>query len=612
MSKVLLKTSLSAPLLPTLLLPTLAMANTPTVMLDPEVISVSRSPESIRHVPARVTLIDEQTLNQNPTLNLDNVLKEDASINVVTSGGLGQTSSVFLRGTNSNHTLFLRDGIRLNNASSGAASPNFLDTNDISRVEVLKGPSSVLYGTDAIGGVVQLISKKPTHTGVSVMGVYGDNNTYKTSASGHFVADNGFYAKLSGQILGSDGTPVKDTPNAPNASYDQKGGSAKVGYDHERFAVFAEYAHNQGTNQYDNFGTPTAQDFTNKIAHLNGRFHLNNDMSIDARLSQLTDNTTQKDPNYLGHYDFANTKTKEADIHATWRFTPRQHVLIGTTHRRMEGDVLSYGTPYEAGVDSQGYYIQHQFHHAKFNTQTGIRLEDNDKYGTHTIGQGAIRYHLTPETSFYGNVGTAFRSPSLNELYGYGGNTELKPEESLSYEVGVNHDFNTGLTLGVSVYHTRIKHLIHTVDVGGFVFQNQNIEKATISGGELSLKWQKEDFFVETSYHYTKTKNKNTQEELSRRPRHRGVMSVGLDKDKYGISTSLSANSRYDNTAFDVVQIAGRATVDVHGYWHMSPHAKLFANIHNVGDVKYPTAFGSGSYYIDGGRWANVGVTFSY
>ena len=134
---------------------------TATTKLDTIVVTATRSEENIKDVPARITVIEPKIVEQSPIASFPDLLKHDAAINMVQNGGMGQLADIYLRGTESDHTLILRDGVRLNNASSGTASLAFIDTTDIKQIEVLKGPASVLYGTDAIGGVVQLVSKKP-------------------------------------------------------------------------------------------------------------------------------------------------------------------------------------------------------------------------------------------------------------------------------------------------------------------------------------------------------------------------------------------------------------------------------------------------------------------
>lgn len=221
--------------------------------LDTIVVTATRSAENIENVPARISIIEPVILEQSPLKALPDLLKTDPSINVVQSGGYGQQTSIFLRGTNSNQVLVLRDGVRLNTATTGAASIPFLDTTDLKQIEVLKGPASVLYGTDAIGGVVQFVTKTPEKTSAFVTGEIGENQTYK-SIIGADLAENGVYAQIRGQVLETDGTPVFNINDNRDYSYDQKGYSAKFGIEKERYATSLDYSQNSGNVQYSNWG----------------------------------------------------------------------------------------------------------------------------------------------------------------------------------------------------------------------------------------------------------------------------------------------------------------------------------------------------------------------
>lgn len=594
---------------------------TNATQLDPIVITATRSEEKIKNVPARISIIEPQILEQSPIAELPHLLMSDASIDMMQYGGYGQAASIFTRGTNSTHTLVLRDGVRLNTGSAGSASLAFIDTTDIKQIEVLKGPASVLYGTDAIGGVVQLISKTPEKTGAFITGEIGEQNTYK-SVVGADLAENGFYAQIRGQRLESDGTQVTDFKNAnvKTGSYDQKGFSTKIGVEKEQYAASVDYSQNQGNSvyvqsiqdaNYTLLGLKNvSQDFKNEIINIKGRLNINDNVSVNARLSQFKDDLEQNQ----SHDAIYNT-TKEAELYSKWQFTPKQNILAGVATRNIKSDVLSGTAPYEVDynkeVDSTGYFVQHQYQSNKLHTQLGLRVEDHETFGTHTVGQAAVRYQVLPTTSIYTNIGTAFRAPTNNDLYAlnWGGNPNLKPEESVSYEIGLDQKITDQLSLGFSAYRNEVDDLITFVtDPVTYEGRLYNVKKATFTGGEFNLNWVNDELFTHLSYAYVQPKDKETDQDLSRRSRQSLTLTAGLQNEVYGISTSLSAKSRPKNSA-----ISGYATVDVNAFWNVNPNIKLFTNIQNIGDVQYETtAYGSGYYYINGGRQASVGVTFRY
>ena len=580
--------------------------STDATQLDPIVVTASKSEEKASAVPARITIIQPQILEQSPIASLPDLLMTEAAINMVQSGGYGQSASIFLRGAESDQTLILRDGVRLNSNSSGAAALPFIDTTDIKQIEILKGPASVLYGTDAIGGVVQLVTKVPTKSSVFTTNEVGENKTYK-SLVGADIAENGFYAQIRGQRLETDGTPVKEIVDAPNASFDQKGFSTKFGVEKENFAASIDYSKNKGNSAYDNSGNLTNQDFQNEVINLKGKFNFTDQIELNTRLSQFKDDTEQKDANYLGTYDFVHSKTQEAEIYNKWNFTNNQNLMIGITHRKNEGDVVSFGSPYKEDVNSTGYFIQHQYNQSGLNTQVGVRLEDNEKFGAHTVAQGAIRYQLLPLTSVYANIGSAFKAPTLNDLYGFGGNQDLKPEESLSYEIGFDQQLAYNIRTGLSLYTTKVDNLINYG-----ISQMENVDKAKFEGAEAYIKWQGENLYTNLGFNYVRSKDENTGEDLSRRPRQNISLTTGWQDEKYALSATVVANSKYDNTAYDTVSVPGHLRIDMHGQYTINEHLQVFSNIQNIGDVKYRTAYSSGSYYINGGRLASVGVTLKY
>ena len=582
--------------------------NTAQTTLDTLVVTASRSEQKIENVPARIAIIDSHIVEQSPIASFPDLLKHDASINMVQNGGMGQLANIFLRGTESDHTLVLRDGIRLNNASSGTANLAFIDTTDIQQVEVLKGPASVLYGTDAIGGVIQLISKVPEKNGAFITGEIGEKSTYK-SVVGADIAENGFYAQIRGQRLESDATKVTNqkTQTSKTAAFDQKGYSAKLGVEKEKFGLSIDYNENEGTSLYDAYtfdGALLEHDFKNEIINLRGRFNLTDNFELHTRLSQFNDEDNQKDST-----DYVHSKTQEAELYGKWQFTAKQNVLAGITYRNLDGDILSYGAPYKEKVDSTGYYLQHQYAGDRFNSQVGVRIEDNQKYGTHFVGQAAARYQVLPSTSIYANIGSAFKSPTLNELYNnWNGNPNLDPEESISYEIGLDQKLNYGFNTGLSLYYTQVDDLINSVNYG----QLQNINQANYQGGELYLGWAKDDYFAKAVYSYVKTENEETHQELARRPRQGLTLTTGLQNEVYGISASLIVKSHSKDWDPNY-RNPGYATVDVNAYWNVNPYIKLFTNIQNIGDTQYKTSYqDNGYYYINGGRLASAGITFKY
>jgi vitamin B12 transporter len=592
------------------------------------VVTASRNAEAINLVPASITVINKQQIQQSPTNELPNVLRSDAGLNIVTTGGYGQQTSIFTRGTESKQTLVLLDGVRLNNTTSSAASINFVDLSDIGQIEVLKGPGSVQYGSDAIGGVIQLLSTKPTKDKVFTTLEGGENGLYKAIVGADLVKDD-LYLQLRGQKLATDGTPATTTAQE-DAAYDQKGYGVKAGIDNTAYALSLEARGNQGSSDYvgNDYASPQSADFNNRLLSLKSRVTLADNLNINLRLSQYLDELDQNDST-----DFVHSDNREADLNIRWGFAAHQNVLFGVTLNDSNAKALSTSytgtqTSFDHNLRSTGYYLQHQYQDGIFSTQTGVRVEDNQDFGTHTTGQIAGRVQILPQTSIYANIGTAFRAPNAFERFSSTdislSNPDLKPEVSTSFELGVNQNIVHGLDGNLAVFRTNTKNLIATVYDANFLAQYQNINKAKLTGAEAGLKFKLDSgWFINGNYTYVQPlaegQNGAPDTELKRRPRQSLTGSAGLQLAQYGFSAEIVAKSNakeYDAN----YPTQGYAIANLRGYWQVQNNVRVFANIENVTDRKYPTAlanapfmgFGTLSRYVAAGREATLGVTLSY
>lgn len=596
--------------------------------LPTTVVTASRAPQAINTVPASISVITKDQIQQSPAKDLPTLLRQDASLNVVTTGGYGQQTSIFTRGTESKHTLVLVDGVRINNATSSAASINFLDTTDIDQIEVLKGPASVQYGSDAIGGVIQLISAKPTKQSFFTTVEGGENGLYKAILGADLVKDDA-YLQIRGQKLATDGTPVTTTAKQ-DAGYDQKGYAVKGGIDNDQYALSLEARGNQGTSEYVDYdyATPLSHDFNNRLLSLKGRYTIASNLNVNLRISQFKDELDQNDST-----DFVHSDQKEADINVRWGFAPHQNILFGITNnnadaKALSADFMGKQISFDQSTRATGYYLQHQYQDAIFSTQAGLRIEDNSAFGTHTTGQIAGRMQVLPATSIYTNIGTAFRAPNAFEQFSTTytvSNPNLKPEESTSYEIGVNQQITKGLDANLAVYRTNIDNLITQVfDPVTFKSQNQNVAKTKLTGAETGLKWKLDNgWFASANYAYVQPikegMNGKPDSELLRRPRQTLTASAGLQLAQYGFSAELVAKSQAKDFS-ENYPTAGNAVGNVHGYWQVQPNIRLFANVLNLTDRKYATAlanapfggFGSLSQYLAPRRQATVGITVKY
>ena len=592
--------------------PLLAASPSATTTLTPLVVTATRSAQNIEQVAARISTIDEQVIEQSPIAQLSDLLRTEAALNVVQLGGMGQQASIFMRGTDSDHTLVLRDGVRLNNEANGLASLSFLDTTDIAQIEILKGPASVLYGTNAIGGVVQVISKTPERNRAFVTAEIGENHTDKTLIGADWVVQD-IYLQIRGQRLESDGTSITDFAESTPAYYNQKGFSAKAGLQKDDYGLSLDHQENEGSSAYQSFDSVSnhyqskAHDFHNAVTNAKAYLQLNDSLRADVRISHFKDELQQ-----LKSRENTQYTANEYELLLKQALPRGQHLSLGVTHKALQTETDKPSGNVRQDLDTTGYYVQHQYQADALNTQFGLRVEDHEKFGTHTVGQMGLRYLLQPNFSVYSNLGTAFKAPTVNDLYyGSSSNPNLAPEESVSYEIGFDQQLDAW-RIGGSLYHTEIKHLIDYAETAPWGLDN--ISQARMQGLETFAHWQQDDYFFKASYHYVKAQNLDSKQDLLRRPRQSLSLSAGRHNLDYGLNATLVAKSKAKDWSTSKTT-PGYATIDLHGYWQLHPAVKLFTNIQNVGDVQYKAAYDGNFndvYYIHGGRLSSVGLTFNY
>jgi vitamin B12 transporter len=219
-------------------------------------------------------------------------------------------------------TLFLQDGMRSNTATVTGTNLHLFDLTDIERIEVLKGAASVQYGTDAIGGVIQLISKIPQKNQIFTTIEAGEKNTYK-SILGIDLAQDGYYAQLRGQRFETDGDKIISNEER-KASYDQKGYAAKVGVEQEQYAFSAEAKENKGHGDFFSYGAAQGYDFVNRLYNVKARINLNNNVILNTRLSQFDDQY-----NSVGQAAFPSIlKTKQQEVDLIFNGNLRHHKIF--------------------------------------------------------------------------------------------------------------------------------------------------------------------------------------------------------------------------------------------------------------------------------------------
>src|ERR1700704_689106 len=600
------------------------------------VVSPTATETPIDQVASSVTVITAKDMERDQRRTAPDALATVPGLNVVQSGGPGGLTSIFTRGTNSNHTKVLIDGIDASDPSNANRSFDLgqLLTSDIQQIEVLRGPQSGLYGADALGGVISIITKKgegPPRATATIEG--GSFGTFNQTAALSGAQDRINYAFNVAHFRSTD-TPV--TPlellspgrKAIGNNYDNMTHSTKLGADlNENFSVNAVARYTDATLHFTtDSGFPSFPNAAQSTQTVHQFFTRGEAVwsVFDGRIKNYFG------VNYTNHWnsnispgDIAPTITTgdrvKYDWHAVTQLAPFHTVVIGAEH---ETETLQTSTLSAENVNKAGYIeLQSQFANRLFLVEN-IRQDDNDRFGTHPTFRlaPAVIVPIT-ETKFKASYGTGFKAPTLTQLlvsfpqFFFFANPNLKPEESIGYDAGFEQPlFNGRVRFGSTYFHNDIKNLIAPDE---FFTTNINIGKATTEGTENFVTAAITDRVrVRADYTFTRTVDVTTGLELLRRPKEKWSANVIWNPiDPLTVSaTVLHIGSFIDgNRDFSIPRLLAPAytIVNLAADYAVTDQVKIFGRVDNLFNVHYqnPTGFLQPSLGVFGGvRLASYGV----
>jgi vitamin B12 transporter len=580
------------------------------------------SPTSIAtpldQVASSVTVITAQDMEREQGRTAPDVLRTVPGINVVQTGGPGGQTSVFMRGTNSNHVKVLIDGIDASDPSNRSFDFGHLQTADLERIEVLRGPQSGLYGADALGGVIVITTKKGEGplkvTGTMEGGSFG---TFNQTASASGSEKNFNYALNIGHLRSAN-TPVTPLDLLPpgrarNDDYnDNLTYSTRFGVDVTRnvaFNVVARYTDATLKFTGDDFSVfPFAPNAKQSIQEAH-QFYTRGEGVVSLFGGAFT--------NYLA-VGFSNNWTStlspssplassnEGDrLKLDWRgvatLAPGQTLVMGLEHQTEHLDTSATS----AEESNKAGYIELQSEIAKrVFLAANVRLDHNENFGEHATWRVAPAFVVPgTETRLKASVGTAFKAPSLSQrfadfpAFGFFANRNLQPEESLGYDVGFEQPFfNKRLQIGMTYFHNDITNLIAFNDT---FTSNINIGRATTWGTESFVSLAVTEWLrLRADYTHTNAIDATTGLELLRRPKDKTSFTAAWNPtDPWSFSaTVLSVSSWVDTDRFGLtprLTAPGYTVVNLATNYKLDEHTSLFGRLDNLFDLHYqdPTGF---------------------
>ena len=507
--------------------------------LDEIVVTATRIAQPLKQSLSSTTVITRQDIQNSQAADAAAILHSVAGVEISQTGGIGKTTSLFLRGSESTQVLVLLDGVRINSATMGTTSIQDLMLDQIDRIEVVRGNVSSVYGSEAIGGVVQIFTRRGHGVpALNVSGSLGSLGTQRVSVGfGGAVENDDFNIQIS--KLKTDGVSainpaLNHNANPDKDGYDNTSLSANIRHmfnaDH---SLSATIFNSQGHNQYDStFGLPTNLN-TNKARV--SKFSL----ISDNRLTESWQSKLQLAQGMDDYQDFTDglptpfgSMYKTINQQLSWQnmlqFDAGKQILLGAEHlnQRVSSDIQPAYIQGARKVDT--LYAGYTGNYGGHQLQANLRQDQNSQYGN--AGTGLLGYGYTFNEAWRATASysTAFRAPSFNELYYPGfGNANLKPEHARNTEAGLHYTVS-GQHVDATYFDNRTRDLIDTVlvDPVNYVYQPLNVNAARTDGVELSYTGQFGDTGVKAALTSQNPRNLTIGKVLDRRAKLHGSIGV--------------------------------------------------------------------------------------
>jgi outer membrane receptor for ferrienterochelin and colicins len=508
--------------------------------LDEVVVTASRYEESIMDTPVSIEVIDQEEIEESNAQNVAELISSIAGVQITNYGGPAGSKTINIRGSDSNQVLVLIDGQSINTKMIGDVDLGQILISNVKRVEVLKGPASAIYGANALGGVVNIITKNGSdNEGLKLDLGIGSFNTYKTALNYGLVFDKS-EVLITAETLNSDG--FRDNPD--NSGLDQYNISTKINYD---------------LNQYDEFVFDI--------------IYNNSDKEVPGKLTWQSPNATQED--IMENYRITYNREKENyDLKSSLYYNDQETNYINpdsntdNIHKKKKigfdlsntlfykNNTLTYGfeivnneldssqLPKIYDATNKAVFLENSY--TKINNlkiNTGVRYDDNEDYGSETNPRVSLLYSINNNNNIFASYGEAYRAPTFDELYWdefwLKGNPDLEPEKSKNYEIGIKSRLNNS-KLEVVLFKNEIENEI----IGYPNPTYKNIKESETDGLELSLsKNITDNLTLGYSHTYLDSRNVKTNKLL---------------KDQYYNDISLAYRPKNYLVKFNVSHVGGR------------------------------------------------------
>ena len=581
------------------------------------VVTATRTALTADEALAAVTVISRRDIERSQANSLDEVLRAVPDLEISRNGGYGKSTSLFLRGTNADHVLVLVDGVRAASATLGTYAWENLRPDQVERIEIVRGPRAALYGSDAVGGVIQIFTRKARGPFVQVG--TGSHGTHEISA-GLGGGESWRYSLEAGHFR-SDGIPTNAVFTRDHGYENTHLAAGLEGNLAPDLKLSLDLTHAQGHSELD-AGTGN-EDFRNRVFSARLAHKVSETWSQRLALGHTLDDYTTHSP--TSPSNITTRRTSLAWQHDLAWF-PSGLTTLGVDLWRDRADKDNSGTIHQT-LDTAALFAQQQWRGLGSDWVLGLRGDHHERFGSKTTGSLAWGRDLAPGTRLTASWGTAFKAPTVNGLFWphsvdpvdldeppdgivditfiTQGNPNLRPENSRSLELGLRHKLGAGFSLGANAYRTRIKDLIEwqATQTGPteYTYQPANVSSAAIDGLELTAGGKLAGWRVNAGLTFLDAKNESTGAQLDRRPKRKLGLTLGRAVGAGDVQAEwIAASARNDLN--NTTRLGGYGIVNLAYRHSLGKDADVQVRVENLFDKEYVLASSFSGDYNTFGR----------
>lgn len=555
-------------------------------------VTATRLAQTIDDTLAAVTVITRDDIEASGAHDVIDLLRMQPGVDIYRTGGAGSQMSILLRGVNANHVLTLVDGLRVNSANTGAYAFDHLALDTIERIEIVRGPRASFWGSEAIGGVVHIFTRKLDGPRAALgYGSYGD--AAGAAGFGHWAAQGGFSVQAGAREVRGFSATNESICNGPDDPWcihdpDDDGFSnrnivLRAARQLGAYELDASAARSHSSSDFDQ-GVTDGREQTVSLS-LAGPVRPGWDQRIDLGHVRQTLDTAVFSTHYY-------TRRSNLGWRNTWQLAQTQQLAAGVEVVREEGANINSATGvpnYSGRRNNQALYAGWFGHFAAVDAELALRHDHNGDFGNKTTGSAALGWNVGDALRIWASVADGFRAPNLNEQFSpgfgglYAGNPSLDAETSRSAELGIEYTPDRGHRLSGNLYRTDVSDLISFTGVD---YQAINIARARIDGLEAGYDYSSGPWAAGVNYSWLDPVDRDSGMWLLRRARHK---SAGFIERSFAQGLRLGVELTHSGSRMDVgdARLSGYTLLNMRADAQLNENWRVSARLENIADRNY-------------------------